>query len=53
MDGSNVFAHVMLGNWLLQTHGDVDEALRHFDVAMKMGKEREFVRQLQLGGLFE
>ena len=52
VDRSNVFAHAMLGNWLLQTHGDVDEALRHFDAAVKTGKEREFVRQLQLGGLF-
>jgi hypothetical protein len=42
----------MLGNWLLQTHGDVDEALRNFDAAVKTGNEREFVRQLQLGGLF-
>ena len=51
VDGSNVFAHAMLGNWLLQTHGDTSEALRHFDAAVKTGKEREFVRQLQLGGL--
>ncbi len=52
VDESNVFAHAMLGNWLLQNHGDVAEALRHFDAAIKTGKEREFVRQLQLGGLF-
>jgi tetratricopeptide (TPR) repeat protein len=50
-DGSNVFAHAMLGNWLLQTHGDVAEALRHFESAVKTGNEREFVRRLQLGGL--
>jgi hypothetical protein len=51
VDPDNVFAHAMLGNWLLQTHGDVAEALRHFDAAEKTQKERALVRQMELGGL--
>ena len=51
IDPSNVFAHAMLGNWLLQTHGSVEEALRHFEVAVKTNKQRAFVRQMQLGGM--
>ena len=41
----------MLGNWLLQTNGNVEEAVRHFEVAVKSHKERPWVRQMQLAGL--
>ena len=51
LDPSNVYANAMLGNWLLQTHGSVEEAMRHFDVAVKSGKERPLVRSMQLGGM--
>jgi tetratricopeptide (TPR) repeat protein len=50
-DPANVFAHAMLGNWLLQTHGDTAEALRHFDAAEKAKQQRPLVRQMQLGGM--
>lgn len=51
LDPSNVYANSMLGNWLLQTHGSFDEALRLFDVAMKTNKQRPLVREMQLGGM--
>jgi hypothetical protein len=51
VDPTNVFGHVMLGNWLLQTRGDSAEALRHLDTAERTNKERPFVRQMQLGGM--
>jgi hypothetical protein len=51
VDSTNVFAHAMLGNWLLQNHGDTAEALRHFDAAEKTGLQRPLLRQMQLGGM--
>jgi hypothetical protein len=41
----------MLGNWLLQTHGDTAEALRHFEAAEKTKEQRPLLRQMQLGGM--
>ena len=51
VDPTNVFAHAMLGNWLLQTHGDTAEALRHFEAAEHTGQQRPLLRQMQLGGM--
>lgn len=51
IDPSNVFAHAMLGNWIIQTNGDVSEAVRHFDLAIQTNKERSLVRRLQLGAM--
>jgi tetratricopeptide (TPR) repeat protein len=51
IDAANVFANAMMGNWLLQTHGDSAAAMRHFHTALATGKERPLVRSLQLGGL--
>lgn len=51
IDPANVYANAMLGNWLLQTHGSLDEALHHFEAAVNSGKERSLVRQMQLGGM--
>jgi tetratricopeptide (TPR) repeat protein len=51
IDPSNVYGNAMLGNWLLQTHGNLDEALRHFAVAVKTGQQRPLVRSMQLGGM--
>ncbi len=51
VDSNNVFAHAMLGNWLLQTHGDTSEALRHFEAAEKTQQQRPLVRQMELGGM--
>lgn len=51
VDSSNVFAHAMLGSWIMQTGGRIEEALLHFRIAGKLNKERPFVRQLQLGAM--
>lgn len=51
IDPANVFANAMLGNWLLQTGGDLREAVHHFDLALKTNKERALVREMQLGGM--
>jgi tetratricopeptide (TPR) repeat protein len=51
LDPTNVYANSMLGNWLLQTNGSVDEALHHFDVAVKTNQQRPLVRKMQLGGM--
>lgn len=51
LDPSNVYAHAMLGGWMLQTHGDFDEAIHHLDLAIATGRARPFVRAMQLGGL--
>jgi tetratricopeptide (TPR) repeat protein len=52
-DPSNVYANAMLGNWMLQNHGNFPEAVQHFDTAVSTGKARPFVRTLQLGGLID
>jgi hypothetical protein len=51
IDPANVFANAMMGNWLLQTHGDGAAAIRHFQAALAAGTERPLVRSLQVGGL--
>jgi Tfp pilus assembly protein PilF len=50
-DAHNVYANAMLGNWLLETDGDFDEAMRDFDTAVATGRERPMVRTFELGGL--
>lgn len=50
-DPKNVFAHAMLGNWLLQTSGDASDALRHLEAAEKTNEQRPLLRQMQLGGM--
>jgi tetratricopeptide (TPR) repeat protein len=51
IEPTNVYANAMLGNWLLQKNQDFSDAIRHFAVAAKTGKQRPFVRELQLAGL--
>lgn len=50
-DSANPFAHAMWGHWLLWGNGSRDEALRHFAAAAASGRERAFVRSLQLAAL--
>ena len=50
-DPSNVFANAMLGNWMTQNGGSLTEAVQHFDSAVASGKDRPFVRTMQLDGL--
>jgi tetratricopeptide (TPR) repeat protein len=51
LDPNNVYAHAMLGNWLLVNHGSLSEALQHFNAAEATDKERPFVRRYELGAL--
>ena len=51
IDPANVYANAMLGNWLLQTKGSLKEATDRFATAVQTGKERPWVRSMQLGGL--
>jgi tetratricopeptide (TPR) repeat protein len=48
---SNVYANAMLGNWMLQNHGNFQEAIGHFNTAVATGKARPLVREMQVGGL--
>src|SRR5438552_18458780 len=51
IDPANVYANAMLGNWLLQNNGSLREAVSHFATAVQSGKERPWVRTMQLGWL--
>ena len=46
-DATNVYAHAMWGNVLMP--GRLAEARQHFEKAVASGRDREFVRRLQLG----
>jgi hypothetical protein len=50
-DPRNVYAHAMLGNWMLQSGGDFKQAVEHLQTAVAAGRALPFVRSLQLGGL--
>jgi hypothetical protein len=50
-DPQNVYANAMLGNWILQNHGNFSEAIERLNTAVSTGKVRPFVRRLQIGGL--
>jgi len=51
IDPANVYGNAMLGNWLLQTGGSLDQALHCFDVALKRNQQRALVREMELGGM--
>jgi tetratricopeptide (TPR) repeat protein len=50
-DPQNVYAHAMLGNWMLEKGQSFDQAIQHFNIAVSTGGARPFVRQLQFGAL--
>ena len=52
LDPQNAYAQAMWGHWILweDTHNLV-EARQHFSVALKGGRDRDFVRHLQLAAL--
>ena len=50
-DPSNVYANAMLGNWLMQTGGSTEDALKHFRTAVETNQARPLVRQMELGVL--
>jgi hypothetical protein len=49
-DPQNVYAHAMWGRLLLARDGGLAEARSHFAPAVASGRNRPFVRGLQLGG---
>ena len=51
IDSGNPFAHVYWGHWIMWMRGNVDEATRHFAAAVASGRERPYVRQIQLAAL--
>ena len=51
LDPGNVYANAMLGNWLLQTNGNLSDALQAFALADAAGTERPLVRRMELGAL--
>jgi hypothetical protein len=50
-DSGNVYAHTMLAHWKLWNGGDLEESNRHFATALRSGRERPYVRRLQLAAL--
>lgn len=51
LDPENAYANAFLGHWLLSEKKDLLDGTRHFAVALKSGRHREFVRNYQWGGL--
>jgi hypothetical protein len=51
VDSPNVYAHAMMAHWTLWNGGNLDDADRHFASALQSGRERPYVRQLQLAAL--
>ena len=51
VDSLNAYAHTMLAHWMLWNGADLDEANRHFAAALRSGRERAYVRRLQLAAL--
>jgi len=50
-DPTNTYAHALTGFLQLKTGGDLQEAAKHFHLAVASGRARPFVRRLQLGAL--
>jgi tetratricopeptide (TPR) repeat protein len=48
MDPQNPYAHAMSGHWILWNNGTAEAANREFSAALASGRERTFVRHLQL-----
>jgi hypothetical protein len=50
-DSQNVYAHAMLAHWTLWNDGKLEDTNGHFASALKSGRERSYVRRLQLAAL--
>ncbi|MGH8532444.1 MAG: hypothetical protein ACREV1_06840 [Gammaproteobacteria bacterium] len=48
LDPANAYAHAMWGFHILKSNGPLDEAKQHFERALATGKERPYVRQMQI-----
>ncbi|MGH8613828.1 MAG: HEAT repeat domain-containing protein, partial [Gammaproteobacteria bacterium] len=51
LDPENAYAHAMWGHGLIVIGNHLAEAQQHFAAALKGGRERKFVRELQLAAL--
>ena len=52
LDPENTYAHAMWGHWIrVGQRGSLEEARNHFSIALKSGRDRKFVRRLQLSAL--
>jgi HEAT repeat protein len=51
LDPENAYAHAFWGHWLIVNGNHLAEAQQHFAAALKSGRERQFVRKLQLAAL--
>jgi hypothetical protein len=51
VDSDNVYAHAMLAHWTLWNGGSLEDANGHFATALRSGRERPYVRRLQLAAL--
>jgi hypothetical protein len=51
VDPTNVYAHAMWGHWILWHGGSVADARPHFTAALATGRDRPFVRRLQVAAL--
>jgi tetratricopeptide (TPR) repeat protein len=52
LDAENPYAHAMWGHWILWKSDRYEEASSHFSAALKSGRDKEFVRSLQLAALY-
>ena len=48
IDPQNVYAHAMWAHWILWQNGSQQEAKDHFAAALNSGRDRPYVRSLQL-----
>ena len=48
IDAGNPFANAHWGHWIIWMRGSFDEANRHFAAAVASGRERAYVRRIQL-----
>lgn len=50
-DPANPYAHAFAGHWTLWRRGSIETAQQHFTAALASGREKAFVRDLQLAAL--
>ena len=51
LDPKNPYANAMWGHWILWQHGAMDKARARFQSAVSSGRERAYVRNLQLSAM--
>jgi hypothetical protein len=50
-DANNPYGHAFWGHWILWNHGSLDDANRHFQIALGAHRARADVRRFQLAAL--